>query len=111
MVLSDFNDCSYEGVNDALFNQRRHRGSAAGPRLHATLFSDSREDRESDELEIIVLNLTGYGLGLELAREVLVGETYSLGLDIGGQSLRTQIKITSCAPIADGLYRAAAEPC
>lgn len=108
-MLSDFNDCAFEG-SAAPGNERRHwRGEVAGVRAH--LFPDLRDDDVSDELEVVSLNLNRHGVGMELNHDVPIGSVYNIEIGSGGRTIQSQVRIVSCDPIADGLYRAGGEFC
>jgi hypothetical protein len=79
--------------------------------LRAHLFPDLRDDEESDELEVVAVNLTRRGIGLDLRQDVPIGSVYSIEIGIGDRSVQSHVRITSCDPIADGLYRAGGEYC
>ena len=108
-MLLDFNDCAYEGTPDP-GSERRH-ASHPQTSLQARLFPDGRDDAQSDELEVIALNLTRHGVGLEIAQDLAIGNVYSVEIGVGGQHLQSHVRITSCDPIAEGLYRAGGEFC
>ena len=109
-MYSEFNDCSYDGVQDTLFMER-HRGVRGAPPVEATLYPETSEEAQSDELELLSVNLTPHGVGMDLPHEVGIGTVYNLAINIGQETLRSHVRITSCAPLADGLYRAGGELC
>jgi hypothetical protein len=79
--------------------------------LQAHLFPDLRDDDASDELEVVALNITRRGVGMELCHDVPVGAVLNIEIGSGGQSVQSHVRIVSCDPIADGLYRAGGEFC
>lgn len=108
-MLLDFNDCAFDG-SPAPGQERRH--SAVHPtNLRAHLFPDLRDDEQSDEVEVVAVNLTRRGIGLDLRQDVPVGSVYNIEIGLGEQTVQSQVRITSCDPIADGLYRAGGEYC
>ena len=104
-----FNDCAYEGSPGPASD--RHHFGRRGESLQAHLYPDMRDAQESDELEVVSLNLTRHGIGLELAQDVPVGSIYNIEIGSGGRIVQSQVRIVSCDPIADGLFRAGGEFC
>ena len=109
MMLLDFNDCAFDGTPGPVSERRHSQRKSAG--LQAHLYPDLRDAQESDELEVVALNLTRYGVGIELAQDVPVGSIYNIEIGVGGHTVQSQVRIISCDPIADGLYRAGGEFC
>jgi hypothetical protein len=109
-VYSDFNDCSYDGVQDSLFMEKR-RGLRADIPIEATIYPETSEEAASDEVELLSVSLTRHGVEMDLPHEVAIGTVYSLAINIGPETLRSHIRITSCAPVGDGLFRAGGELC
>lgn len=109
-MYSEFNDCSYDGVQDSLYMERR-RGVRGTLAAEATLYPETSEEAQSDEVELLSVNLTRHGVGMDLPHEVAIGTVYNLAINIGHDTLRSHVRITSCAPVADGLYRAGGELC
>ncbi len=105
----EFNDCAFEG-SPSPTQDRRHR-ARRDVRLQAHLFPDLRDDEESDRVEVMAVNLTRHGVGLDLPHDVPVGTVYNIEIGIGDRKVQSQVRITSCDPIADGLYRAGGEYC
>lgn len=108
-MLLDFNDCAFEG-SPASATERRHR-RGENPGLQAHLYPDLRDDESSDELEVASLSLSRFGVGMELCHEVPVGSVYNIEIGSAGRTIQSQVRIISCDPIADGLYRAGGEFC
>ncbi len=108
-MLLDFNDCAYEGSSGPSF-EKRHGLRQEKP-VEAHLYPDLRADDPSDELEITAVSLSRHGVGLELTHDVPVGYVYNIEIGLGGQTVHSQVRILSCDPIADGLYRAGGEFC
>ena len=111
VMYSEFNDCSYDGVQDSLFLEKRRGICGALPVVEATLYPETSEEAPSDELELLSVNLTPHGVGMDLPHEVGIGTVYNLAINIGQETLRSHVRITSCAPLADGLYRAGGKLC
>lgn len=105
----DFNDCACEG-SSASGQDRRHTASYEAC-LRAHLFPDLRDDEQSDEVEVVAVNLTRRGIGMDLLQDVPVGSVYNIEIGLGERTVKSQVRITSCDPIADGLYRAGGEYC
>lgn len=105
-----FNDCASVGGNDAASLEAKTPVAAASS-LHASLYPDEGEERESDEVEILSVSLTEQSVGMELPHDVTVGSIYNLSIGLAGQALHSQVKITSCQPIADGVYQASGQLC
>jgi hypothetical protein len=108
-MLLDFDDCSFEGSPGPTSDRRHCQRQSGG--LQAHLYPDLRDAQESDELEVVSLNLSRYGVGLELAHDVPVGSVFNIEIGSEGQTVQSQVRIVSCDPIADGLYRAGGEFC
>ena len=108
-MLLDFNDCAFEGSPGPALD--RHHSRRRDEILHARLYPDMRDVQETDQLEIVSLNLTRHGIGLEIAQDVPVGSIYNIEIGSGGQTVQSQVRIISCDPIADGLFRAGGEFC
>jgi hypothetical protein len=109
-VYSDFNDCSYDGVQDSLFMEKR-RGIRGTLPVEASIYPETSEEAQSDEVELLSVNLSRHGIGMDLPHEVAIDTVYNLAINIGHETLRSHVRITSCAPVADGLYRAGGELC
>ena len=75
-MLRDFNDCAFDGSPSPMSERRHFQRQSGG--LQAHLFPDLRDAQESDELEVVSLNLSRYGVGLELAQDVPVGSVYNI---------------------------------
>ena len=107
-MLPEFNDCSYQGSSRPVRRRNRIEGEQKG--IIATLCPGLR-DVESDELNVVSLSLTRHGVGMELPHDVPVGGVYTIKIGAGGETIQSQVRILSCDPIADGLYRAGGEFC
>lgn len=108
-MLFDFNDCAFDGSPSSASDRRHTAVRTANLRAH--LFPDLRDDEQSDEVEIVAVNLTRRGVGLDLRHDVPIGSVYNMEIGIGERTVQSQVRITSCDPIADGLYRAGGEYC
>ena len=106
-MLVDFNDCCFDG-SPGLASDRRHLRGRGKP-LQAHLYPDMRDVQQTDELEVVSLNLTRHGIGLDLAQDVPIGSVYNIEIGSGDRSVQSQVRIVSCDPIADGLFRAGGE--
>lgn len=104
----DFNDCASEGSVDPSEHRRNLHFETP---VEAHLFSAASIDEPSDELEVTSINLSRRGIGLELPHDVAVGRVYNIEIGMNGQKVQSQVRIVSCDPIADGLYRAGGEFC
>ena len=105
----EFDDCTFEGSPVTAMD--RSRGFRHGSPLEAHIYPDLGADDSSDELTIATVSFTRYGVGMELPHEICIGTVYNIAIDMGGQKLQSQVRITSCDPIADGMYRAGGELC
>lgn len=109
-MSTEFNDCAYDGVQDSLFLEKR-RGIHSDPPVDAVIYPETHQESESDEVELLAVNITRHGVGMELPHEVAIGSVYSLAINIGTQKLCSHVRITSCSPMADGVFRAGGELC
>ena len=108
-MLLDFDDCAFDGSPTPSCERRHHHRRGSGLRAH--LFPDLRDDDASDELEVVSLNINRHGVGMELSHDVPVGAVLNIEIGSGGQTVQSPVRIVSCDPIADGLYRAGGEFC
>ena len=110
-MLLDFNDCLFEG-SPSPYNERRHvPGDEEGMAFGAHLYPAIGNDAASDELEVLSLSLTRHAVNMKLPHDVPVGEVFKIEIGAAGRSVQSMVRITSCNPIADGLYRAGGEFC
>jgi hypothetical protein len=109
LMLLDFNDCSFDGSQRSRGEHKRALSDTSA--LGAKIFPDLRDDVASDELEVVSLNLSRHGVGMELPHDVPVGSVMTIEIGTSGRSVQSQVRITSCDPIADGLFRAGGEFC
>jgi len=63
------------------------------------------------KMEVLSINLTKFGIGMELAHDIRVGAVYNIEIGSDQGTVKSQVRIVSCDPIADGLYRAGGEYC
>ena len=110
-MLLDFNDCSFEG-SPSPFNERRHvPGDEGETAFGAHLYPAMGNDVASDELEVLSLSLSRHAVDMKLPHDVPVGAVFKIEIGTAGRSVQSMVRITSCNPIADGLYRADGEFC
>ena len=105
-----FDDCTSVSTNDPSPSEGR-RPAVSAAAMHASLYPDASEERESDELEILSVNLTPHGINMDLCRDVAVGSLYNISIGIVDQWLRSHVRITSCQSLTRGLYRVGGEFC
>ena len=108
-MLANFNDCSYPG-SPAPHSERHHSADIDMP-FGAHLYAALGDDVPSDELEVLSLSLTRHAVHMKLPHDVPVGSVFKIEIGAGGKSVQSLVRITSCSPIADGLYRAGGEFC
>ena len=108
MWIMEFNDCSFEGMGAA--SERRHGLRMERP-MEAHLFPDNGADEPTDELEVSSLSLNRFGVGLDIPHDLQVGRVYNMEIGLNGRKVQSQVRIISCDPVADGLYRAGGEFC
>lgn len=106
-MSAGMNDCGFGSGHSA---DRRH-GSEPSVELRAHLFPDMRDSAETDQLEVVSLSLSHHGISMELAHDVPVGAIYNIAIDGREGKAQSRVRIVSCDPIADGLYRAGGEFC
>lgn len=107
-MISGMNDCGFGSSGNPA--ERRHGGDVS-PGLRAHLFPDYSDAEKSDQLDVVSLSLSHHGIAMELGRDVPVGAIYNLQIDGNQGKAQSQVRIVSCDPIADGLYRAGGEFC
>lgn len=108
-MIVEFDDCTFAGSPVASMD--RSRGVPHGSPLEVHLYPDQGADDSSDELMVPSVSFSKFGVGMELPHEICIGTVYNIEIDVGGQKLQSHVRITSCDPVADGMYRAGGEFC
>lgn len=106
---AEFDDCTFEGSPEKAMDRRLQFRPA--PPMEAHLYPDLGADEASDETDLVEVSFNRQGVGLELPHDLPIGSVYNIALEISGQKLQSHVRVTSCNPIADGLYRVGGEFC
>lgn len=96
--------------NSASGTSERRRSERRAYVVEAFIISPTATD-PFERREVTSINLSRHGVAFDFTEALPKSTYYRMDIDMGSQTMSTEIRIISCSPIEGGLYQIGAEFC